>query len=104
VTYARERSMERAAVVDERALLRDALRHTMCEARLPEIKAELEKRIAAGDLVDVPRREGEAGRAFTTARCRLKSATSCGGCRRAGMAMSSSMVTRGSGPSNSIRI
>ena len=66
VTYARERGMERAAVVDERALLRDALRHTMCEARLPEIKAELEKRIAAGDLVDVPRREGEAGRAFTT--------------------------------------
>jgi len=66
VTYARERGMERAAVVDERALLRDALRHTMCEARLPEIKAEIEKRIAAGDLVDVPRREGEAGRAFTT--------------------------------------
>jgi conjugative relaxase-like TrwC/TraI family protein len=65
VTYARERGMERAAVVDERALLRDALRHTMCEARLPEIKAELEKRIAAGDLVDVPRREGAAGRAFT---------------------------------------
>jgi conjugative relaxase-like TrwC/TraI family protein len=66
VTYARERGIERAAVVDERALLRDALRHTMCEARLPEIKTELEKRIAAGDLIEVPRREGEAGRAFTT--------------------------------------
>ena len=33
---------QRGAVVDERALLRDALRHTMCEARLPEIKTELE--------------------------------------------------------------
>jgi conjugative relaxase-like TrwC/TraI family protein len=66
VTYARERGIERAAVVDERALLRDALRHTMCEARLPEIKTELEKRIANGELIEVPRREGEAGRAFTT--------------------------------------
>ena len=66
VTYARERGIERAAVVDERALLRDALKHTMCEARLPEIKTELEKRIANGELIEVPRREGEAGRAFTT--------------------------------------
>jgi conjugative relaxase-like TrwC/TraI family protein len=66
VTYARERGIERAAVVDERALLRDALKHTMCEARLPEIKTELEKRIANGELIEVPHREGEAGRAFTT--------------------------------------
>ena len=50
--------MERAAVVDERALMRDALRHTMGEARLPEIKAEFEKRIASGELIEVPRREG----------------------------------------------
>ena len=66
VTYARERGMERAAVVDERALLRDALKHTMCEARLPEIKAEIEKRIANDELIEVRRRDGEAGRAFTT--------------------------------------
>jgi conjugative relaxase-like TrwC/TraI family protein len=66
VSYARERGMERAAVVDERVLLRDALKHTMGEARLPEIKNELEKRIARGELIEVPRREGEAGRAFTT--------------------------------------
>jgi integrase len=66
VSYARERGMERAAVVDERVLLRDALKHTMGEARLPEIKTELEKRIARGELIEVPRREGEAGRAFTT--------------------------------------
>ena len=41
-------------------------KHTMGEARLPEIKTELEKRIASGELIEVPRREGEAGRAFTT--------------------------------------
>lgn len=76
VSYARERGMERAAVVDERVLLRDALRHTMGEARLPEIKAELEKRIARGELIEVPRpRERQAGRS-QWARCRLKSATS----------------------------
>jgi conjugative relaxase-like TrwC/TraI family protein len=66
VTYARDRGIERAAVVDERALLRDALKHTMGEARLPEIKEELQKRIASGELIEVPRRDGEAGRAFTT--------------------------------------
>jgi len=66
VTYARERGIERTAVIDERALLRDALKHTMGEARLPEIKDELQKRIATGELIEVPRRDGEAGRAFTT--------------------------------------
>ena len=66
VTYARDRGIERAAVVDERPLLRDALKQTMGEARLPEIKEELQKRIASGELIEVPRRDGEAGRAFTT--------------------------------------
>jgi ATP-dependent exoDNAse (exonuclease V), alpha subunit - helicase superfamily I member len=66
VSYACERSMERAAVADERSLLRDALKQTLCEARLPEIKAELEKRIAGGSLVEVERGVSAAGRAFTT--------------------------------------
>jgi len=66
VTYARERGMERAAVMDERSLMRDALKHTMGEARLPEIKAEFERRVQAFELIEVPRREGLAGRAFTT--------------------------------------
>jgi ATP-dependent exoDNAse (exonuclease V) alpha subunit len=72
VTYARDRGIERAAVVDERALLRDALKHTMGEARLPEIKEELQKRIASGELIEVPRRDGEAGRAFTTGEMRTQ--------------------------------
>jgi conjugative relaxase-like TrwC/TraI family protein len=66
VSYARERGMEREAVADERSLMRDALKHTMGEARLPEIKAEFEKRVGSRELIDVPRREGLAGRAFTT--------------------------------------
>ncbi len=58
--------MEREAVADERSLMRDALKHTMGEARLPEIKAEFERRVESRELIDVPRREGLAGRAFTT--------------------------------------
>jgi len=66
MSYARERGMEREAVTDERSLMRDALKHTMGEARLPEIKAEFDKRVQSSELIEVPRREGLAGRAFTT--------------------------------------
>jgi conjugative relaxase-like TrwC/TraI family protein len=64
--YARERGMEREAVVDERTLMRDALKHTMGEARLPEIRAEFERRATDGNLIEVERRDGRAGRAYTT--------------------------------------
>lgn len=66
VTYARERGMEREAVTDERSLMRDALKHTMGEARLPEIRAEFERRVQLSELIEVPRRDGLAGRAYTT--------------------------------------
>jgi len=66
MSYARERGMEREAVVDERTLMRDALKHTMGEARLPEIRAEFERRAAEGNLIEVERRAGLAGRAYTT--------------------------------------
>jgi conjugative relaxase-like TrwC/TraI family protein len=66
MSYARERGMEREAVSDERSLMRDALKHTMGEARLPEIKAEFESRVESREFIGVTRREGFAGRAFTT--------------------------------------
>ncbi len=66
VSYARERGTEREAVVDERALLRDALKHSMGAARLPEIKAEFERRVDGRELIEVERKPGLAGRAFTT--------------------------------------
>ncbi|NYF81304.1 MobF family relaxase [Granulicella arctica] len=66
MSYARERGMEREAVTDERSLMRDALKHTMGDARLPEIRAEFERRVESRELIDVPRKEGLAGRAFTT--------------------------------------
>ena len=67
MSYARERGMEREAVADERSLMRDALKHTMGEARLPEIRAEFERRAMDGNLIEVEQRAGRAGRAYTTA-------------------------------------
>jgi conjugative relaxase-like TrwC/TraI family protein len=66
VSYARERGTEREAIVDERTLMRDALKHSMGAARLPEVRAEFERRVAAHELIEVERRPGLAGRAFTT--------------------------------------
>jgi conjugative relaxase-like TrwC/TraI family protein len=66
MSYARERGMEREAVIDERSLMRDALKHTMGEARLPEIRAEFGRRVQATELIEVAHREGAAGRTFTT--------------------------------------
>jgi conjugative relaxase-like TrwC/TraI family protein len=66
MNYARERGMEREAVTDERSLMRDALKHTMGEARLPEIRAEFGRRVEASELIEVSHREGAAGRTFTT--------------------------------------
>jgi conjugative relaxase-like TrwC/TraI family protein len=66
VTHARERGTERTAVVEERTLLRDALKHGMGETRLPEVRAEFERRIASHELIEVERKPGLAGRAFTT--------------------------------------
>ena len=42
--------------------MRDALKHTMGEARLPEIRAEFERRAMDGNLIEVERRDGRAGR------------------------------------------
>lgn len=66
MSYASERGMEREAVVDERALMRDALKHTMGETRLPEICADFERRTSEGNLIEVERRAGRAGHAYTT--------------------------------------
>lgn len=66
LSYARERGMEREAVADERTLMRDALKHTMGQARLPEVRAEFERRVGRQELIEVERRPGLAGRTFTT--------------------------------------
>lgn len=66
VTFARDRNLEREAVVDERAILRDALTRSMGDGTVSDIKAEFERRAAAGDFVALERRPGDPGRSITT--------------------------------------
>jgi conjugative relaxase-like TrwC/TraI family protein len=64
VTFSKERNLEREAVSDERTLLRDALKRSMGEATLTQVKAEFEKRVQAGEFIETSNRA--PGRAFTT--------------------------------------
>jgi conjugative relaxase-like TrwC/TraI family protein len=67
VTYARDRNIEREAVVDERALIRDALRRSMGESTIREVRENLEQRIRSGEFIEVGReRPGGADRTLTT--------------------------------------
>ncbi len=64
VTFSRDRNLEREAVVDERDLLRDALKRSMGEATLGEVKAEFERRAQSREFIE--RASHGAARAFTT--------------------------------------
>jgi conjugative relaxase-like TrwC/TraI family protein len=66
VTFSKERNLEREAVVEERDLLRDALRRSMGAVALTEVRSEFEKRVHAGEFVGVEKKTGAPGRAFTT--------------------------------------
>jgi conjugative relaxase-like TrwC/TraI family protein len=66
VTFSKERNLEREAVVEERELLRDALRRSMGQATLTDIRSEFEKRADAGEFIAVESKAGAPGRAFTT--------------------------------------
>jgi conjugative relaxase-like TrwC/TraI family protein len=64
LTYSREKNLEREAVAEERDLLRDALKRSMGDATLAEVKAEFEKRVQSGEFIETSNRA--PGRAFTT--------------------------------------
>jgi conjugative relaxase-like TrwC/TraI family protein len=67
LTYARDRNIEREAVVDERVLIRDALRRSMGESSFWEVLQNLEYRIRSGEFVEVGReRPNGADRILTT--------------------------------------
>jgi len=66
VTFARDSVFEREAVVDERRILRDAIRRGMGETTYREIRSEFEARRAAGDFRMVDSPKYASGRRFTT--------------------------------------
>ncbi len=64
LTYSQEKNLEREAVAEERELLRDALKRSMGDATVAEVKTEFEKRVQAGEFIETSNRA--PGRAFTT--------------------------------------
>ncbi|MGO8932371.1 MAG: MobF family relaxase, partial [Terracidiphilus sp.] len=64
--YAGDKNLERQAVADERDLMRDALKRSMGDASLEEVRAGFNRRVEAGELIEAPRAEHQPGRAFTT--------------------------------------
>ncbi|MGA7521965.1 MAG: MobF family relaxase [Acidobacteriaceae bacterium] len=67
VTFARDRSFEREAVMDERDIFVDAMRRGMGETTYPEVRASFEARVASGEFRLVAGEKHGAGRQFTTA-------------------------------------
>ena len=67
VTYARDKNIEREAVVDERQLIRDALRRSMGESTFREIRHNLEHRLRSGEFIELDReRTAGVDRTLTT--------------------------------------
>jgi len=66
LTFARDRSFEREAVTDERALFVDAMRRGMGETTYSEVRATFEARVASGEFRVVPGEKHDSGRRFTT--------------------------------------
>jgi conjugative relaxase-like TrwC/TraI family protein len=67
LTYARDRNIEREAVVDERILLRDALKRALGEAGPQEVRSALSARISKGEFIEVHRdSRPESARQLTT--------------------------------------
>ncbi|MGH9734213.1 MAG: MobF family relaxase [Candidatus Acidiferrales bacterium] len=66
IAFSRQRNLEREAIADERDLLRDALKRSMGKTTLEEIKADFEKRVGAGEFIEVEQRKNIPNRAFTT--------------------------------------
>ena len=67
LTFARDRSFEREAVRDERAIFVEALRRGMGDITYPEVRRSFEARIASGEFCIVVGEKYSSGRQFTTA-------------------------------------
>jgi hypothetical protein len=66
IAAARDQRLEHHAVVDERALLRDALVRAVGRTTVADLRAELDRRLRGGELVLVDKIPGAAARWFTT--------------------------------------
>jgi conjugative relaxase-like TrwC/TraI family protein len=72
VTFSRDRNFEREAVVDERLLMRDALRRGMGDVTYSQILSHLEGRLQTGEFRALDRARNPPSRQLTTARTILE--------------------------------
>ena len=68
VTFSRDKNFEREAVVDERAIVRDALRRGMGEITYAQVRGNLDSRLGVRGIPDGRAATRMPGRQFTTAR------------------------------------
>ena len=68
MTFSRDKNFEREAVIDERALVRDALRRGRGDVTYPQMRANLNARLASGEFQIVERSQSVPGSQFTTAK------------------------------------
>ena len=66
VTYAKEKSFEREAVTDERAILRDALRRGMGDVPYAQVRDNFQQRQGTGEFQTVAGQKHATGQRFTT--------------------------------------
>jgi conjugative relaxase-like TrwC/TraI family protein len=66
VSYAKERNFEREAVVDERDIMRDALRRSMGDLTFKQVRENFEHRNGTGEFQTVEAEKHDTGRQFTT--------------------------------------
>lgn len=66
VSYARASNFEREAVLDERMILRDALRRGMGETTYAQVRAEFDARQSRGEFLQIEGKKHDTGRSFTT--------------------------------------
>jgi conjugative relaxase-like TrwC/TraI family protein len=67
MTYARDKCLEREAAVDQRELMKEALKHASGKAPSEHVSRAFEERVKRGDLTSVERdRPGSASKQYTT--------------------------------------
>jgi flagellar biosynthesis GTPase FlhF len=68
VTFSRDKNFEREAVVDERLLVRDALRRGMGEITYQQVRLDIQRRTQSGEFHTREHPHTRPSRSFTTAR------------------------------------
>jgi conjugative relaxase-like TrwC/TraI family protein len=66
VSFACDRNLEREAVVEERAILRDALQRSLGDARIQDVRQEVDSRVERREFIQIQQEPGTPGRSFTT--------------------------------------